>query len=85
MGVHYRIYSLIIIIIEKNCSVRCGIFKMSNVSHLTMLLPLVSLLVRLKLSIYPNKNNLGANTNKGWLQVKVAQFWQIQHSTKAMF
>jgi hypothetical protein len=29
-----------------------------------------SLLVRLKISIYPNINNLGANTNKGWLQVK---------------
>jgi hypothetical protein len=70
IGVHYRIYSLIIIIIAKICSIRCAIFKMSKVSHWTMFLPLVSLLVRLQISIYPNINNLGANTNKGWLQVK---------------
>jgi hypothetical protein len=43
---------------------------MSKVNHLTMFLPLVSLLVKLKLSIYPNINNLVANTNKGWLQMK---------------
>jgi len=38
---NYRIYSLIIILnagIVAN--VRCGLFKMSNVNHLTMLLPI---------------------------------------------
>jgi hypothetical protein len=40
IGDNHKIYSLIIIlnagIVD---SVRCGVFKMSNVSHLTMLLP----------------------------------------------
>jgi hypothetical protein len=35
-----RIYSLIIILYARIvASVRCGFFKMSNVNHLTMLLP----------------------------------------------
>ncbi len=37
---NYKIYSLIIILNTKIvASVRCGLFKMSNVSHPTMLLP----------------------------------------------
>ncbi len=40
IGDNYRIYNLIIILNAKIVvSVRCGFFKMSNVSHLTMLLP----------------------------------------------
>jgi hypothetical protein len=38
---NYRIYSLIIILnVVIIASVRCRFFKMSNVSHLTMLLPM---------------------------------------------
>jgi hypothetical protein len=38
---NYRICSLIIILnVGIVASVRCGLFKMSNVSHLTMLLPM---------------------------------------------
>jgi hypothetical protein len=38
---NYRIYSLIIILnVGIVASVRCKLFKMSNVSHLTMLLPM---------------------------------------------
>jgi len=37
---NYRIYNLIIILnVRIVVSVRCGFFKMSNVSHLTMFLP----------------------------------------------
>ncbi len=37
---NYTIYSLIIILNARIiANVRCGLFKMSNVSHLTMLLP----------------------------------------------
>jgi hypothetical protein len=37
---NYRIYSLIIILnVGIVANVRCGFFKMSNVSHLTMFLP----------------------------------------------
>jgi hypothetical protein len=37
---NYRIYSLIIILNARIvASVRCGFFKMSNVSQITMLLP----------------------------------------------
>jgi len=39
IGDNYRIYSLIITYAGIVASVRCGLFKMSNVSHLTMLLP----------------------------------------------
>jgi hypothetical protein len=40
IGGNYRIYSLIIILNAKIVvSVKCGLFNMSNVSHLTMLLP----------------------------------------------
>jgi hypothetical protein len=39
IGNNYRIYSLIIILnVGIATSVRCELFKMSNVSHLTMLL-----------------------------------------------
>jgi hypothetical protein len=42
IGDYYRIYSMIIILnIGFIASVRCGLFKMSNVSHLTMVLPLL--------------------------------------------
>jgi hypothetical protein len=40
IGDNHRIYSLIIILnAEIVVSIRCGLFKMSNISHLTMLLP----------------------------------------------
>jgi hypothetical protein len=40
IGDNYRTYSLIIILNEGIVTnVRCGFFKMSNMSHLTMLLP----------------------------------------------
>jgi len=38
---NYKIYSLIIIIIERIVIiVRCGVFKISKVNHLTMFLPM---------------------------------------------
>jgi len=40
IGDNYKIYNLIIILNARIVvNVRCGLFKMSNVSHLTMLLP----------------------------------------------
>jgi hypothetical protein len=40
IGDNYRIYSLIIILnVGIVVNIRCGLFKMLNVSHLTMLLP----------------------------------------------
>jgi hypothetical protein len=40
IGDNYKIYSLIIILNTRIvASVRCELFKMSNVSHLPMLLP----------------------------------------------
>jgi hypothetical protein len=41
IGDNYRIYNLIIILnVGIVASVRCRFFKMSNMSHLTMLLPM---------------------------------------------
>jgi hypothetical protein len=43
IGDNYRIYSLIIILnVGIIVSVRCEIFKMSKVNHLTTLLPLIT-------------------------------------------
>jgi hypothetical protein len=40
IGDNYRIYSLVIILNARSiANVRCGLFKMSNMSHLTMFLP----------------------------------------------
>jgi hypothetical protein len=40
IGDNYRIYNLIIILNAKIVvNVRCGLFKMSSMSHLTMFLP----------------------------------------------
>jgi hypothetical protein len=53
---NYNIYSLIItIIIKKKVGVKCGFFKMSKVSHLTMLLPMGGKDVHLTFSLFRHK------------------------------
>jgi hypothetical protein len=53
IGDNYRIYNLIIISNEGIvANVRCGLFKMSNMNHLTMLLP------HMKIFLFENLNHL---------------------------
>jgi hypothetical protein len=51
---NYRIYSLMIILMIINlASIRCGLFKMSKMKHLTVLLPLITILTMMPMDKIP--------------------------------
>jgi hypothetical protein len=63
---------IIILNIEFIASVRCGLFKMSNVSHLTMVLPL--LLKLDKALIVSNNGSKQDKPSNVWRSQKMSKF-----------